>query len=714
MRSRVAGRGRRAALAAAVALAALGVGTALSATMQNDAVIGVANLYAVARHQAPLLLGQLSEPSVLLDADGNPIATFYSQDRIEVPLNEVSPYVTAALISAEDRTFYTNPGIEGRGILRALVNDLLGRPVQGGSTLTQQFVKNVIELRTGQSPPETISRKLAEAAYAAALTRTLTKAQILDGYLNTVYFGEGAYGIEAAARRFFSEPASALSLDQAATLTALVRDPQGLDPLVNPRDARAARDQVLADMVVAGHLSRARYRAARSEPLVVRPSPAPPNGCYGSTYPYFCEWVLSSLDTLSVFGSTPAQRAANLASGGYTITTTLNPSDQTALAAAVTSRAGVRDRVGAALVSVQPGTGDVLGMAQNRIWGLDVTHNQTEVNYATSPSPVGSTMKAFTLATALTQGVSPTLTLPGGPTYHSSVLANPPGGYFTNAEPYGGYNPSLATATADSINTAFVQLEEKVGVLNIAATARSMGLPIPTSGPGAPSAREGSFTLGARAFSPLEMAAAYATLANGGVYCAPLGVASVVTRAGKRLSVTPTCHRAISTRVAREETQLLDGVVLYGTGTGAAVPGVDIAGKTGTTQNYGSAWFIGYTPNLVTASWMGDPRGPSHPLLNVDGVAQVYGGTLPAAMFAAAMNAELNAPPLPDSGWAALAAVGVRVPDVLGLSGAAAAALLTQLGLSVTGALPGVVTASWPGPGSVVTPNTPITLRGYP
>ncbi len=701
-----------AALGLALLTAAGGLVVGSSERLAGTAIIGAADLVARVRGLAPLRLANLPEASVMTDALGNPIATFYTQDRTVVALRAISPNVIAALTSAEDRTFFTNPGVDARGIARALLNDLRGHLVQGGSTITQQLVKNALELETGRVAAYTVTRKLDEAAYAGALTHVLSKDQILTDYLNTVYFGEGAYGIEAAAQRYFSRPASTLSLDQAATLVALVRDPSGFDPILHPLDARLARNHILSAMVAAHHLTRAAARRDQRVPLGLVVSPLPPNGCGASRYPYFCSWVYDGLSALRVFGPTPAARRANLASGGYTITTTLNPSDQAAAQTAATSAVGLRDRVGTAIVMVQPGTGQVLAMAQNRVWGLHVAANETEVNFATSPSPIGSTMKAFTLAAALSRGLTPDYVLAGGSAYHSSTLANPPGGYFTNAEPSSTTNLTVTQATEGSVNTAFVQLEEKVGVLAIADVARSLGLPIATSGPTAPSPREGSFTLGARAFSPLDMASAYAAFGAGGIYCVSVGVVAVRLRDGNTVSVAPQCRRVLRASVAATVTTLLTDVVNYGTGTGAAVAGQRVAGKTGTTQNFGSAWFVGYTPALATASWMGDPRGTTYPLTNVAGVAQVYGGTLPAALFSRAMTTVLDAVPSGVTPTALLAGAPVLVPMVLGTSGATARDIVRTSGLAVAGGLPRYVTATQPAVGTAVTPGTAITLIG--
>jgi membrane peptidoglycan carboxypeptidase len=251
-----------------------------------------------------------------------------------VHLNQVAKIVTAALISSEDRTFYTNDGFDPKSIARAAFNNLMGRAVQGGSTITQQYIKNLTEIVTGVAPAETVSRKLHEIAYARQLTAELTKAQILDGYLNTVYFGEDAYGIQAAALRYYSIPAAALDLNQAAMLVALVRNPGGYDPILDPTAARHARNQVLTAMVANHAITRPRAVVTRALPLDLKVSPVPANGCGSSPDPYFCEWAWNQVRTLPQLGSTDAQRITALDNGGYIIRTTLNPADQRAAQAA--------------------------------------------------------------------------------------------------------------------------------------------------------------------------------------------------------------------------------------------------------------------------------------------------------------------------------------------------------------------------------------------
>jgi membrane peptidoglycan carboxypeptidase len=685
--------------------------------VSSTVVVGAANVDAIATSLPPLVIPQLPQYSTLLGADGAVLARFNSENRAPVPLSQVAPILIKSLISSEDRTFFTNNGVDPRSLVRAVLADVEGRPTQGGSTLTEQYVKNILELQQGTGGHlDSIQLKVNEIVYARQLTRQLSKVQILDGYLNTVYFGSQAYGIEAAARRYYSVHASQLNLAQAAMLVALVESPTAYDPMSHPALARLIRNQVLHVTYVNHQISRAQELAAQASPLDLKPS-EPSTGCQASRVPYFCDWVSSELLTLPALGATPALRLATLQRGGLTIRTTLKPSDQAAAQAAAVSIVGDTNRVGDAIVVETPGTGAITAMAQNRVYGLDTTKNQTTLNYANSPSPVGSTFKAFTLSTALTQGVPLSTILPAGATYHSTTMNNPPGGFYTNAEPSDGTNLTIAEATDGSVNTAFVQLEQMVGVLPIAKTARAMGLTsLPLSGPNAVTAKEGSLTLGARGFTAIQMAGAYATLAAHGLHCTPHAIASVTLASGVTLRIPPQCTQVLAPAVANTVTSLLAGVVTSGTGTAAQIPGHTLAGKTGTTTNFGSAWFDGYTATTAMAVWMGDPRGITYPLYNVAGVAAVYGGTLPAAMFKTAMTpilaGQANVPIAPPT-EIYLAKSSEVVPDVADLTMSNARALLSSLGLTVKSPTTGIAGATDPAAGSIVAPGGKVTISDY-
>jgi membrane peptidoglycan carboxypeptidase len=296
-------------------------------------------------------------------------------------------------------------------------------------------------------------------------------------------------------------------------------------------------------------------------------------------------------------------------------------------------------------------------------------------------------------------------------------MDNPPGGFFTNAEPSDGHDLTIAQATDGSVNTAFVQLEQMVGVIPIAKTARAMGLySLPLSGPNAVTAKEGSLTLGARGFTAIQMAGAYATLAAHGLHCIPHAVASVTLGSGVKVKIPPQCTQVLAPAVADTVTSLLAGVVTSGTGTGAQIYGHSIAGKTGTTGNFGSAWFDGYTATTAMAVWMGDPRGITYPLYNVAGVSAVFGGTLPATMFKTAMTpilaGQTNVPIAPPT-EIYLAKTTEMVPDVADLTMGNARALLNSLGLTVISPNAGTAGLTSPAAGTPVQPGTTVTVLAY-
>jgi membrane peptidoglycan carboxypeptidase len=672
-----------------VAVGVAAVGAVWGAELAGDTLAGAAKINASRQGYTPLVIEALPERSTLLASDGTVLATVYLENRVGVRYEQLPGPVIDAVLAAEDQRFFTHDGLDAIGIARAVWVNVRGDELQGGSTITQQYVKNLLiaQARTdaarAAAAERSLTRKLAEAYYADDLEERLTKEQILEGYLNTVYFGGGAYGIGAAAGRFYSTTVEQLTAAQAATLAGLIRNPTTLDPTANPERALSRRNEVLAAMAEAGALDEASYRAAVAEPLNLLPS-AVSNGCATSPAPFFCDWVRSTLENDPALGATAEERRARVALGGLTITTTLDPLAQSAADAAVRDPLGEGDRVAAAAVVVEPGSGRVRAMAVNRAYGLDAGSNQTTLPLATSRYQPGSTFKPFTLAAAFEAGYGLSTRLPGGSSYRSQDLDNPESGAYTNAEPYGPVNVDLRQSTIQSVNTAYVQLAERVGIPNVAELAHRAGvrsLPLAEIGP-----REGSLTLGAREVSPLEMAAAYATFAAGGVYCEPAGVVRVVDRDGTTVEATPRCEQAISSAVAATVTSVLADVVTQGTGTKARVAGHAVAGKTGTTENYGAAWFVGYTPRLATAVWVGDPRGPSYRLADVAGVSRVYGGTIPASIFSRLMTPLLSgtdpiALPGPDESF--LGEARPVIPDVAGLPAFVARARLAAVGLTV-------------------------------
>lgn len=676
-----------------------------------------------------------SQGSVLLASDGKTeLATLFRYNRQVVPLASIAVSVRQAVVAIEDSRFYSNAGLDLRGTARALLATASGGGVQGGSSITQQYVKNVLLDQAGDvrgrdaASGRSLTRKIKEARYALALGRSTTKDEVLAGYLNIAYFGAGAYGVEAAAERYFSTSAARLTVAQSALLAGLVQNPNGLNPLAHPEAAFHRRAVVLARMEELGVLSPAARRAADRERLTLRPS-YPAQGCSVSSVPFYCDWVYAQLLADPALGSTPDDRRRRLLEGGLRVVTGLSPSAQRAAQGAVDVLPHDQ-RVAAVAVLVEPGTGLVRAMAVNRDYGLHRGQTVFPLASVRAFQP-GSTFKTFALAAALESGVALDTRLPGGDRYRSTVLDNPAAGTFTNAADGHGTNLTLTQATAESVNTAYVQLEERIGVLAVADAARRAGLELPDSGPHRVAPHEGSLVLGTRETSPVELAAAYAAFAAHGLVCPPGAVLRITDSAGHRLPEPRShgCHQRFTPALADTVTSVLTAVLEPGgTGEAAALPGRPAAGKTGTTENEATAWFVGYTPHLAGAVMLADPRGPQqHPLHDVAGVRDVYGGTIPAQIWHTAMAAALSGQPVaafPGANPAYLfAAAELTMPALAGMPSDVASARLRAMGLAVrstqlsppdairTMVPSGTVIDTVPGPGSPASPGSVVTVR---
>ncbi len=611
----------------------------------------------------------LAQRSLVLAADGSILATLYYQNRVEVPLSSISPVMRQATVAIEDSRFLDHNGVDLRGVIRSLAtNATAGGIEQGSSTLTMQYVKNVLinqatnadELDAARGDSST--RKLREVRYALGLEKIFTKGEILERYLNIAYFGAGAYGVEAAARRYFSKPAADLDLAESATLAGIVQQPTAFDPLRNPELSTTRRNIVLRRMAELGYISTEEADRAALTPMnaVLQPS-LTTNGCTSSYAPFFCDYVVQTIRKDPTFGATPEEREAFLRRGGYTIRTTLDPKAQAAAHDTVTEYIPTKDpsRRAAAISMVQPGTGQIVAMTQNREWGTS-GRGRTTYNYnvgtdmgGTIGMQAGSTFKIFQLAAALDEGISP----------FEYISAYSPKTFegFKNCTTGKKFAPvtvrnsttsgtlDMARATAYSTNTYFMTIEERTGLCRPAEIAESMGV---TLGNGDPLLRVPSFTLGTMEVTPLAMANAYATFAAHGMYCKPVAILEMRDRDGNQIPVPDgDCTRVIKRDIADTVTVMLNGVVngsISGrTGEDMALEKRQVAGKTGTTNDSAAVWFAGYTPQLAAAVWVGDPRGGyAHPMkdVTVNGVyySQVFGGTLPGPIWRDAMEGALK------------------------------------------------------------------------
>ena len=570
----------------------------------------------------PAAFVQQPQTSVLEAADGSRLAELHAeQDRREIGLDGVADVVEQAVIAVEDRRFRDHHGVDGGAIVRAaLANAEAGEITQGGSTITQQYVKNTI---TG--PSVTIERKLREAVAAWQLEDRYSKDEILERYLNTVYFGKGAYGIRAASLRFYGIEPSALRLDQAALLAGVIASPSNYDPYEHPEAALARRERVLDAMVEVGDVTRDEAdRAAAAPldlaPLVDEPSPAP----------YVVEEVKRLVrddpeGRFGALGATPDDRINALFTGGYRVITTLDPAAQDAAEAAVASVIAEDAGPAAAVVLTDPETGAIRALVGGRDF-YDADDPTARFNLATQARrQPGSSFKPIVLATALERGVTLDRVFPGGSCVRFDDL--PDAWAPCN---YGGTSYAAMTlreATVRSVNTVYARLGLEVGPQAVVAMARMLGLPddldpVP------------SISLGTAEVAPVDMAGAYGAFANGGRYAAPHLIDRIEAADGEVVFR----HEAPTTRVMTEATaylvtQALSDVVERGTGVRADI-GRPQAGKTGTSQDSVDAWFVGYTPDLVGAVWVGFPEGrvpmrpPTTPVL-------VEGGRWPAEIWAA-------------------------------------------------------------------------------
>ena len=534
-----------------------------------------------------------------------------SESRILVETNEIAPIMQQAIVAIEDKRFYEHRGVDMRGIARAVWADISNKSVvQGGSTITQQFVKN-----SCVTTARTISRKLKEAALAWQLEQHWSKLRMLTAYLNTIYFGNGAYGIQRAAQTYFNSTASRLTLPQAALLAGIPSDPSRFDPVTNPKAARARRLEVLRTMYAQGEITSRDLQRAGQTPLP-RANDVRLPGIEGPA-PYFVNYVKQQLiekyGTRKVFG------------GGLNVQTTIDLRLQKLARGAIQSVLKEPNGPSAALVAVRPRTGEIVAM-----YGGD-NFRQSQFNLAVQGErQPGSSFKPFVLATALKQGISPTTVFPSKPV--NIFIGDKYWPVHNYENDYIG-SGDLVTATAVSDNSIFAQLTRLVGPGNVAKTAHQLGITRHLN-------PYFAIGLGADDVSPLEMARAFSTFANGGRRVdgsvfgnRPRAIARINNARDKLVDNNRPLYRSVLT--PNEDallTGILEGVIRSGTGKRAALPGRVVAGKTGTTENYGDAWFVGYTPQLATAVWVGYPT-KLKPMLTEYHGDPVAGGTFPAEIW---------------------------------------------------------------------------------
>ncbi len=600
-------------IAAVLALAVLlaGAGTALAVGV---AASWLTNLPSV---KDPTAFA-VAQTTKIYSADGKLLANLYLENRQVVALADISPYLQHAVVSVEDERFYQHNGFDTVGIIRAAVTNLAAGGVEeGASTITQQIVRNTV--LSAERTEISYKRKVREAYLAYQLEKIMSKDEILSMYLNTVYYGEGAYGAESASLTYFNKHAKDLTVAEAALLAGLPQGPSRLSPYENLEGATARRNWVLKKMLENGYIDQAQYDEGIVEKITLERAPnLNENGVYAA--PYFVSYVKKVLQ--DEFGTSLVFK------GGLKVYTSLDTKTQTLAEKSVRNVLSLKSDPDAALVAIDPTNGNIKALVGGKDW------NTKKFNFATQARrQPGSSFKMFTLVTALESGMPPRRMLDS-----SSPAIIQTGGkpwVVNNAEGGGKGYITLQQATTHSVNTAYARLAKELSPEKIVKTAKRMGITTHLE----PFL---SITLGGQEVTPLEMASAYGTLANQGKHVPPVAVTKVVDAGGKTIYTANTeGSQAISKEVAYAATQILKGVITGGTATRANI-GRPAAGKTGTTQDYRDAWFVGYTPQLVCSVWMG--YTPERPMRNVHG-RKVFGGTWPAQIWHDFMSQALKDEP---------------------------------------------------------------------
>lgn len=726
-----------------------------------------------------------SENSRMLAADGSVITTFFEENRRTVSLDKISKFMQDAIISIEDSRFREHGGIDPKGLARAaVVNQITGRSSQGASTLTQQYVKNVLIEQAATAGDKdgaqaardkTASRKVQEIRYAVALEKQLSKDEILNRYLNIAAFGGTINGVEAAARYYFRTTAAKLTLPQAATLAGMVQLPGKYNPEKHPKESLARRNVVLNRMLELKVIDQAAHDAAVASKLGTKITPVA-NGCANTKNQqgYYCEYVrrlIIGSNGFSALGKTPAARANTLKRGGLTIKTAMDPKIMMTAWNAMKSRIPAKDKsnVSTASVTVEAGTGKVLSIQQNKTYtpnnakklsGMKSLNYAVDYDYGGSTGfQTGSTFKPFTLATWLDAGKSLNAVVPssGGTAPYSdfSECGRPiAGGAYTynNADEGRTSNATMSVwdGTAQSVNGVFISMEKQLDQCKIRDMAEDLGVHLAAPRPN--ECGDGmvrrlptcipSLTLGVESISPMTMAGAYATFASGGKFCKPTAVLEILDRNKKPYKIPgANCKQTIDKEVANGVNLGLSRV--FKDGTASAVGGLPgnrpASGKTGTTNDSVDTWFVGYTRQLATAVWVGDPYtyktgqkdSKGRPIyarktLNrrtIDGSQRgsVFGATFAAPIWKQIMTAASKGMPVkefdsPDSRF--LVSPKKSVPDVRGKSPDDAKSILEEAGFKVTISgepqpsqyPPGSVASTSPGGGTSASLGSEITI----
>jgi membrane peptidoglycan carboxypeptidase len=592
-----------------------------------------------------LVTPEQPERSRLLNSDGSPLAYFYDENRVYKPLAQIAPIMQTAQVAIEDHRFYQHGAMDLTGTLRALVRSSQGN-TQGGSSLTQQYVRLVlVEIADENNDAEakaaatenTIARKIRELRYAIAMEKKFTKDEILERYLNIAYYGEGAYGVEAAAKHYFGVSAAKLNLPQAAMLAGLVRNPVATSPSKHTAQAIERRNNVLdrmaeltdtngAPLITATELADA--KATEFDKSKVRQSRL---GCANSPLPFICDYALEVLKQQATdLGATDEERLERVYRGGLTITTQIDPKAQKSAQKALSKRVSAKDPVIGVVTMMEPSTGLIRAMVQSRPTMGDNNKGkkwkgETYYNYNVGTSmngyngfQGGSTFKIYVAAAALDNGfgVRTSFKVARSRNYAGEVFPSCNGSvkvtkrWTVDGTEVGMYD--MWRGTAQSVNNYFVPLEQAVGLCPVIKMAKKVGLQLAT-GEDLVTEALPAFTLGTADVTPLSMVTAYGTFANRGIRCNPIIIKSIVTKDGKKLNIPQAgCKRVISEGVADAINKVFQGPIANGTLRGARIPGYTLAGKTGTVPLNKAEWSVAYTPDLVAAAGISYDNGPKY------------------------------------------------------------------------------------------------------
>ncbi|MHB0976018.1 MAG: transglycosylase domain-containing protein [Candidatus Aquicultorales bacterium] len=583
------------------------VGLALfTLTLVTVSAVALFSLSSLANLKPAKIVNQ-PQRSLVYAADGSVIGSFFVQNREPIPIKFVPQHFQDAVVAVEDRRFYKHKGVDLEAIMRAMLQNLSKKRIsEGGSTLTQQYVKNVL---IGNQL--SMTRKIKEAYLAMELERKYTKKQILEAYINTVYFGHGAYGVEAAAETYFGKRVQDLTLAESALIAGLPKSPQGFSPYDSPEESKRRQESVLDKMVNERFIGKAEAVEAKAQPLIYTPlEQEDPND---KVAPYFVEYVKQQL--LEKYGK------ETVFSGGLKIYTTLDTKMQKAADTIIRSTLNLPGDPTASIVAVDPKTGHIKTMSVGR----DFKTFKYNVAAQGRRQP-GSSFKVFVLVAALEKGMDPKTAFPGSSPINIPIPNSTEVWTVNNAEG-SAYGPiSLWDATLKSVNAVFAQVIMKIGPPAVVDAAKRMG--VTSELEPYPAIAIGGLTDGV---SPLEMASSFGTLATGGDYTEPIAVTRVLDRDKNVIMENkPAMKRVVDPKIAGQATQILSEVIAKGTGMRANI-GRPAAGKTGTAENYQDAWFVGYTPDLSTAVWMGHAEAQIQ-MRTVHDVPG-YGGIIPATMW---------------------------------------------------------------------------------